>query len=318
MSKLRIPAMVALGVLLVGGAREETTPKTYPDANRRARQILHERLPAPYEALKPLHQPLAMPAVGDWLAEHRESGQSFREYCGAKPVRPTERRRFIRIQPIGTFSPKQWEIIKLTADYMERFFGVTTNMLPKRGTGSIPDTARRQRFGGEQLLTSYLRERVLKPSRRGDVLACVGFTSNDLWPGRGWNFVYGEASLRDRVGVWSIARNGNPDTSPEEFALCLRRTLKTGVHETAHILTMRHCVAYECVMNGSNHRRESDRAPLFLCPNCLAKLCWNTSQEPAARYRRLLAFYKEHKLEAEEQRCEALLAKLEQDVPHSR
>jgi archaemetzincin len=268
-----------------------------------------EKLPAPYEALIPLHRPLAMPASGDWLAEHKESGQSFAEYRGAKPIRPTARRRFIRIQPIGTFSPKQWEIIELTADYMERFFGVTTNMLPKRGIRSIPAHARRQRIRGEQLLTSYVRKEILEPLRRGDVLACVGFASNDLWPGEGWNFVYGEASLRDRVGIWSINRNGDPDASPEAFALCLRRTLKTGVHETAHILTMRHCIAYECVMNGSNHRLESDRAPLFLCPNCLAKLCWNTGQAPVKRYQALLEFFKEHGMEAEQRRCEALLAK---------
>jgi archaemetzincin len=310
MSRYGIPAVVVVAALLVGGGKEETAPRTYPDANRRARAILNEKLPAPYEALKPLHRPLVMPTPGDWLAEHKERGQSFRDYCAGKPIRPTERRRFIRIQPIGTFSPKQWEIIKTAADYMERFFGVRTNMLPKRGTRNIPSHARRERSGGEQLLTSYLREQVLKPIRRGDVLACVGFTSNDLWPGRGWNFVYGEASLRDRVGVWSIARNGDPEESDEAYQLCLRRTLKTGVHETAHILTMHHCISYECVMNGSNHRRESDRGPLFLCPNCLAKLCWNTGQDPVERYERLLEFYKEHGMEAEQKRCEAFLEKL--------
>ena len=308
MAKLYFPATLILASLLVGGVPKE--PKTYPEMNRRARKILREKLPAPYEALKTLHQPLGIPLPSDWLAEHKERGQLFADYRSGRVIRPTKRRKFINILPLGTFSPKQGEILKLTADYMHRFFGLDVNRLPRRGLRNVPPHAQRIHYGNRQLLTSWVRDRVLIPARRGDVLACVGFTATDLWPGRGWNFVYGEASLSDRVGVWSIARNGNPEASPEEYALCLRRTLKTGVHETGHILTIRHCIAYRCVMNGSNHRDESDNAPLFLCPNCLAKLCWNTSQDPIKRYQALLEFFKEHKLEPERRRCEALLAKL--------
>jgi archaemetzincin len=289
--------MVLLGVLLVGDAAEETKPKTYPEASRRARKILNEPLPAPYQALKARHLERRVPSPGDWLAEHKERGQTYAEYTAGNPVRPTDRRRFIRIQPIGTFTPKQDAIVRTAAEYMERFFGVTTTLNGRLGTGGIPPEARRERFGGEQLLTSWIRNRMLLPMRRGDTLACVGFTSNDLWPGNGWNFVYGEASLRDRVGVWSIARNGDPEESEEAYRLCLRRTIKVGI-------------AYECVMNGSNHRLESDGAPLFLCPNCLAKLCWNTGQDPTKRYESMLEFFETHQFEADRKRCEELLGAL--------
>ena len=308
MAKLHFPAVLVLTALLVGGVPEK--PKTYPETNARARKILHEKLPAPYEALKALHEPLGIPQPSDWLASHRERGQSFADYRSGRVIRPTKRRKFINILPLGTFTPKQREILKLTADYMHRFFGLDVNRLPRRGLRNVPGHAKRMQFGHQQILTSWVRKDVLLPARRGDVLACVGFTATDLWPGEGWNFVYGEASLSDRVGVWSIARNGDPEASPEEYALCLRRTLKTGAHETGHILTMYHCIAYQCLMNGSNHRDESDNAPLFLCPNCLAKLCWNTAQDPAARYQSLLEFYKEHKLEPEWRRCEAFLARM--------
>ena len=69
-------------------------------------------------------------------------------------------------------------------------------------------------------------------------LAYLALTASDLWPGQGWNFVFGEASLRQRIGVWSIYRNGDPET---DFQLCLRRTLSTASHETGHILGMAHC-----------------------------------------------------------------------------
>ncbi|UCE07471.1 MAG: hypothetical protein JSW07_05400, partial [bacterium] len=106
----------------------------------------------------------------------------------------------------------------------------------------------------------------------------------------GWNFVFGQASLYDRVGVWSIYRNGDPDESEAMFRLCLLRTIKTAVHEIGHILTIRHCIEYECVMNGSNHREESDQRPLYLCPVCLKKLCWNLGIDPLKRYKKLGTF----------------------------
>ena len=302
-----LAAVSVLAMLATGGPGR---PGTYPEADSRARKILEERLPAPYQKLKALHQPLPVPAPGDWLAEHKERGQSFAAYQAAGPIRPTERRRFVKIVPLGAFSPKQREILDITADYMERFFGVKVTMMPVQGLRNVPHYAQRMQHGQRQLLTSWIREKVLIPARRGDVLACVGFTATDLWPGEGWNFVYGEASLRERVGVWSIARNGDPEASPEDYALCLRRTLKTGVHETGHILTMHHCIAYRCLMNGSNHRAESDSAPLFLCPSCLAKLCWNTRQDPVARYRSLHEFFTTHRLEPEATRCQILLDRL--------
>ena len=74
------------------------------------------------------------------------------------------------------------------------------------------------------------------------------------------------------------------------FRLCLRRTVKTAAHETGHILTMQHCTAFRCLMNGSNHQKERDSRPLNPCPVCLRKLCWNLQVEPVAYLRRLAAF----------------------------
>lgn len=284
--------------------------QTYAERNARAGRILLEALPAPYESLKDLHQPLAIPQPGDWLAEHREPGQSFADYQASRPVRPSERRRLLKVLPLGDFSPKQAEILRLTEEYLGCFFGVQIAVQPRQGLRNVPAAARRMQFGHEQILTGWVCDGLLRPLRRGDTLACLAFTSADLWPGEGWNFVFGEAHISDRVGVWSLFRNGDPEASPEAYALCLRRTLATGVHETAHLLGIRHCIAYECLMNGSNHREEADRKPLFLCPNCLAKLCWNTGQDPVARYQSLLAFYTEQRMEGERQTCANHLAAL--------
>jgi len=55
-------------------------------------------------------------------------------------------------------------------------------------------------------------------------------------------------------------------------------------------------VFYKCLMNGTNSLRETDRSPVHLCPVCLAKLHHNLGFDPAARYRRLQAFYEAHQL----------------------
>ncbi len=90
----------------------------------------------------------------------------------------------------------------------------------------------------------------------------IALTTSDLWPGKGWNFVFGQARLRERVGVWSLYRNGDPDESEGAFRLCLLRTIKTATHETGHMFSLRHCTKYECNMCESNNSEESDRSPM--------------------------------------------------------
>jgi archaemetzincin len=151
----------------------------------------------------------------------------------------------------------------------------------------------------EQVLTGYVLDKVLRPRLPEDAAAYIAFTASDLWPGEGWNFVFGEASLKGRVGVWSLYRNGEPDKSDADFRLCLLRTLKTATHETSHMFSIEHCTLYECNMCGSNNREESDRRPLCLCPEDLAKVCWAARTDPVERCRELAAFCEAQGLDAE-------------------
>ena len=158
----------------------------------------------------------------------------------------------------------------------------------------LPAAARREHptWHVKQILSTYVLDEVLRPRLPADACACIALTTSDLWPGRGWNFVFGQASLSERVGVWSIARNGDPHGDDAAFRLCLLRTLKTASHETGHMFSMQHCTLYECNMCGSNHREEADRRPLWLCPHCLAKLCHATGADPLRRFKDLAAFSK--------------------------
>ena len=125
-----------------------------------------------------------------------------------------------------------------------------------------------------------------------DSLGVFGLMGRDLY-GMDLNFLFGEALLHERAGVYSLYRYGT--ARPE----LLRRALKLSAHELGHMFGLQHCVFYECLMNGTNSLAELDGQPLHLCPVCLAKLHWNLRFDPAARFRKLEAFYRRIGLGAE-------------------
>jgi hypothetical protein len=43
-------------------------------------------------------------------------------------------------------------------------------------------------------------------------------------------------------------------------------------HEISHMFGIKHCIYYECLMNGSNKITESDIKPPRLCAVCMRKL----------------------------------------------
>ncbi|MBI4954001.1 MAG: hypothetical protein HY908_18405, partial [Myxococcales bacterium] len=247
--------------------------------------------------LAPLHRPLGRPAPGDWLAEHPESGQTFAEYRVGLPALPDlaegpGRRRTLCIQPLGPLTDAERSVVVRTGEFMRRFFGLPVRFEPDLGLELVPPEARRTHpsWGDKQLLAPWVLDHLLGPRLPADAMALISFTASDLWPGMGWNFVFGQASLGDRIGVWSIHRNGDPAAGAEGFRQVLLRTMRIAVHETGHMFSLEHCTRYRCVMNGVNSLDEADRTPAWLCPECLAKIAWATLVEPAARFRALAAF----------------------------
>lgn len=251
--------------------------------------------------LRPIAIPLAKAKPGEWLAEHKEDGQTFAAYLRAKPVRKSREQGTIYICLLGEFTPEQQKIVETAQKYLQVFYLVPVKVRKKMPLADVPDRARRihPTWGGEQIQTTYVLEEVLQPDRPDDALAYLAFTSSDLYPDPKWNFVFGQASLRERTGVWSIHRNGDPAKGKEAYQLCLRRTLHTASHETGHILTIQHCTAFDCNMNGVNSQPEGDRKPLTMCPVCLRKICWNLQVDPVKYLGELEAFCREHKLEKE-------------------
>jgi archaemetzincin len=269
----------------------------------------NEPYPELESKLRPLAEPLPPPRPGDWLAGHDEPGQTFAEFQEAQPVRKSDKLHTIYLCLVGDFSEAQRRILDLTQDYLAVFFDSPVKVNRQVALDSTPARARRTHpsWGDPQVFTGYILHEVLEPERPADALAYLALTACDLWPGRGWSFVFGEANLPQRTGVWSIYRNGDPG---EDFTLCLRRTLGTASHELCHVLTMKHCTAFRCLMNGSNHQEERDRRPLHLCPVCLPKLCWNLRVEPVVYLTKMKAYSQENGLDPESRWYEKAMAAL--------
>lgn len=249
----------------------------------------YDSIVARIAAIKPLHELKRPNQPGDWLEHFPEGGQTFAQYVYLKQRPMHLDFTTIDVQPLGEFDESQQRIVDRTVEYMSHFFGVPVRKLDPLEMGEIPESAQRMRRGERQILTTWIMYDILKPRRDPKAIATIGLVTGDLWPGD-LNWVFGQASLVDRVGVWSLHRNGDPRASDAAFQICLRRTLKTAVHETGHMLGIPHCSAYECCMNGSQSREESDRQPLEFCHECQAKIWWTCDADPVQRARALVDF----------------------------
>ena len=250
------------------------------------------------KTVDPFFEPMGEPKPGDWLAAYRETGQTFEEYLTSDPTLPIAGRRTIYIMPIGKFTQQQSRVIKAASEYIESFYGLPVKSLPSRKVGAaIAENDYRMVDYPQhrQVRTGYILHSILQPALPGDAAALIAFTDEDLYPDTSMYFVFGQASLENRVGVWSLFRLDDL----ADYDKFMRRTLKISVHEMGHMFGMRHCTKYRCVMSGTNHLEETDSRPIDACPECMAKVCWFTKTEPSARYKRLYDYCVRNRMKTE-------------------
>lgn len=266
-----------------------------------------------YETILPLDEkgfqrlPPAKP--GEWLAHYKEDPQTIERYRMRAKIRPAPDRKTIVLQPLGTFDDEGNQLLQVMKEYAQVFFQLPARVEPALPWDeSIPKLTRQlpvsrrvgrysKQYDGETIMDSFLKQRV-----PADAAVYLGITLEDLCT-PDTNYVFGVASFKDRVGVYSLARYF-PEfwgiTRTEDSATqALRRACKVLNHETGHMFGISHCVFYRCSMNGSNTLEETDRAPVHFCPLCQRKLMWNIGYEPLKRFKELRTFYAKNKLEDE-------------------
>lgn len=229
-------------------------------------------------------QRMGTPRKGDWLTSFDEPGQTFEEYVSGTVNRKDAERSIICIRPLGAVLDRHGETIEKMRAFAEIYFGCETRLLDPHPLPTEAYDRERRQYDATKIHT-----RLQKTVPKG-AIAYIGLTDADLFS-KGLNFVFGEGSLQQRVGIYSLKRLAHSDAS--QF---LRRSLKLMCHEVGHIFSINHCIEFQCRMNGSNSLGESDRQPLNLCPVDLRKLQWNVGFNPRNRYDRMRAYFVENAL----------------------
>jgi archaemetzincin len=231
------------------------------------------------------YEPLPQPGPHDWLANHVEPGQTFERFIDSRAHKPDRSRRTIYFQPLENFS-KPAPPLRMLENWAAAFFTLPVRILaPQRGVYGLITTRQNPFTGDRQLLTRDILS-ILRQSLPSDAFCVIAITMNDLYPDPLWNFVFGQASLNERVGVYSFARY----LLGAEEDLILRRSCKVLAHETSHMFGIEHCVFFRCLMNGSNHLAESDVRPMHYCPVDLRKLHDSVGFDMVERYQKLEEF----------------------------
>jgi archaemetzincin len=241
-------------------------------------------------------KPIPVPKPGDWLAVHEESGQSFDDFVSDRPNRPDKTRNKIYLQPLGDFPKYKIPLIERLQEYAAAYFCLPVEVLPYLNLSEQNITTRINNFTRKrQILTSDVLA-ILKKNIPVDAFCVLAVTMDDLYPEPSWNFVFGQASLRERVGVYSFARYDPAfygEKRGEDYEkILLQRSCRVLAHETGHMFGLQHCIYFKCVINGSNHLKESDSRPMHLCPVCLHKLQYSIGFDVVGRYVKLFHFYK--------------------------
>ncbi len=260
-------------------------------------------------------EPIPAPKPGDWLAEHDEPGQSFEEYERNAPVRLNSQRRTIMLQPLGQFDDDRSPSLESLRTFASSFFRLETVLGQPLPLAEAPLTTRTNPMTrNRQVLTRDVLA-WLKKRRPSEAICVLAITMEDLYPDPSWNFVFGQASPRDRIGVFSFARydpaflEGKKEVG--DYKVLLRRSCKVLAHETGHLFSLAHCLYFRCLMNGSNHLRESDLRPLALCPVCQRKLHFSIGFDVLDRYKALLHFYRQIGFEHEAEWVAKRLSRIE-------
>lgn len=293
---MRAPWIAALVAAACAGPERPQAPAPSASPSTKAPlETAFERLYHPPEGA--LFQKKKPARPGEWLDRFQEPGQSFLKYQSTKPIRPSAERNVLVLQPLGRFDAKQTALIGKMREVMAAFFALPVELaaplpLPKQGQRQRNEDGR----SWTQHLTRVILDELLEPRVPKHAVVLVGVTVEDLYPDPKWNYVFGQATLEDRVGVYSLARFfpefwGEP-SSPEREARTFAKSAQILVHETGHAFSLEHCTEYECVMNGSNSLQELDGQFGELCPVCLRKLAWNIGFDPKTRYQKLRELYR--------------------------
>jgi archaemetzincin len=170
-----------------------------------------------------------------------------------------EPHRDLTLVPIGPVPP---DLLERLAAFLEGTLGLSCGV-SLEAVDPAPAYDRQRGQVDTRRLLATLEE-------RADALGSrvLGVADVDLYAAI-FTFVFGEAKLRGRAGLFSLHRLRPALYGlPEDPELLEGRARREALHETGHLLGLVHCRRPDCVMRFSGSAEEVDLKPDALCPPC--------------------------------------------------
>ncbi len=235
---------------------------------------------------------LPPPRVGDWLYHFPEQGQTFGQFAAQSQNRRTAERHTIYVVHLGHLGRDLQPTHAVTTEFLGAYYDAPTRFLPPMDLPHRAFDDQRGQYDAREILDA-LAEHI-----PDDAMGILAITDRDLFI-PSVNYVFGLGSSRQRVAVFSTHRFGDDRSISGARGTVLRRSMTVAVHEFGHVLAMRHCTAFRCIMNGTNSMEEADHHTLHLCPVCRRKAELAMRYHRQDRYARLLDFYDKYGFEEE-------------------
>ncbi|XP_037056567.1 archaemetzincin-2 isoform X2 [Peromyscus leucopus] len=181
----------------------------YEKLDARERRLMSEA----FQPASHLFGPITVHSQSDWITSHPEVPQDFEQFFTDRHRNiPCPEKHIIYMQSIGSLGNTRViseEYIKWLKGYCEAFFyGLTVKFLEPVSVSATKCSFRvNEHTHNLQIHAGHILA-FLKKKKPKDAFCIVGITMIDLYPRDSWNFVFGQASLTDGVGIFSFARYG--------------------------------------------------------------------------------------------------------------
>lgn len=144
------------------------------------------------------------PESGDWLFSHKQKPQPYDAYKTPYINFLTPEKKTIYLLPFGKFNKDFMD--KLVMFCAAFYPNTLVKILPEQDLmKSIPNIRKRKNVYGDQYICDDILA-YMKTCVPDDAYCVMGITLQDIYPGPNWNYVYGWATYKARVGIFSFVR----------------------------------------------------------------------------------------------------------------
>ncbi|KAK2499532.1 hypothetical protein MC885_007828 [Smutsia gigantea] len=222
MSEVNVHKVIILSDIITGTRYEWRTPaivETVRPSEQTLRTALISKNPAlvsRYEKLNAGEQrlmnkafqpnsdpfgPITLHSKSDWIISQPEAPQDFEQFF-SDPYRKAPSPEKRNIGALGNTRIISEEYIKWLKGYCEAFFySLTVKLLEPVAVSATKCSFRVNDSTQNLLIHAGHMLKFLKKKKLADSFCIVGITMIDLYPRGSWNFVFGQASLTDGVGM---------------------------------------------------------------------------------------------------------------------